>query len=77
MSLQLVGVPDGDLDIETLYSKYCIFGDGTPCPTWIPTLPKHLGLAAGRTMALVIEEFIYYAVNCEQTSLGDYFYLGG
>ena len=22
--------------------------DGIPCPTWIPTLPKHQGLAVGR-----------------------------
>ena len=31
-----------------IHSGHCISEDGIRCPTWIPTLPKHQGLAVGR-----------------------------
>ena len=31
-----------------IHSGHCISEDGIPCPTWIPTLPTHQGLAVGR-----------------------------
>ena len=31
-----------------IHSGHCISEDGIPCPTWIPTLSKHQGLAVGR-----------------------------